>query len=179
MKNIKEKLKKIDKKIVFGGIGLIVLIATVILIVTFTPKTLKLTREEVLLDGFTTKETLTVKIKLKEIKSINLTKEINLSEYYDEYGTYYDSLEKVLNNGYSYLKSDFNLTRENYKMIVNVDTKDKGIVLNNLTIKYNGDDKTTLRYDVATDLKDQLSINVGDKMSKKELKEKLRKLGYQ
>ena len=63
-------------------------------------------------------------------------------------------------------------------MIVNIDTKNKGIVLNNLSIKYNGDDKTTLRYDVVTDLKDTSSINIGDKISKGKLKDKLNKYGY-
>ena len=106
-----------------------------------------------------------VKISLNKIKSIKLTKEINLSEYYDELGTYYDSLEKVLNNGYSYLDSDYNLKREDYKRTVNIDIKDRGIVLNNLSIEYNGDDKTTLRYDVIMDLDDEsiASSNIHDK----------------
>ncbi len=119
-----------------------------------------------------------VKISLNKIKSIKLTKEINLSEYYDELGTYYDSLEKVLNNGYSYLDSDYNLKREDYKMTVNIDIKDRGIVLNNLSIEYNGDDKTTLRYDVIMDLDDESTIKLEDAISKTELKKKLSKWGY-
>ena len=63
-------------------------------------------------------------------------------------------------------------------MIVNIDTRDKGIVLNNLSIKYNGDDKTTLRYDVIMDLDDESAVKVGDAISKTELKEKLKKWGY-
>lgn len=168
-------IKNIDKRIILGVIGLL---AFVIVLLLFTPRTLKLTREEVLLNGFTTKETLVVKISRNKIKSIRLTKEINLDEYYDSFGTYYNSLEQILNNGYSYLGNSYDLKRENYKMVVNVDTKDKGIVLNNLTIQYNGDDKTTLRYDVITDLKDKTSINIGDKISKSKLKDKLSKLGY-
>lgn len=119
-----------------------------------------------------------VKISLNKIKSIKLTKEINLSEYYDELGTYYDSLEKVLNNGYSYLDSDYNLKREDYKRTVNIDIKDRGIVLNNLSIEYNGDDKTTLRYDVIMDLDDESTIKLGDVISKTELKKKLSKWEY-
>ncbi|MCX4365829.1 MAG: hypothetical protein OSJ70_08690 [Bacilli bacterium] len=175
---MKDIFKDVDKKIKYGVIGGVVLITVIVLLILFTPKTLKLTREEVLLDGFTSKENLVVKISLNKIKSIKLTKEINLSEYYDELGTYYDSLEKVLNNGYSYLDSDYNLKREDYKMIVNIDTRDKGIVLNNLSIKYNGDDKTTLRYDVIMDLDDESAVKVGDAISKTELKEKLKKWGY-
>lgn len=179
MKNIINIIKRLDKRILYMIIGVIVLIIAIILLILFTPKTLKLSKSEVLLDGFTSNETLVVKIHINKIKSIKLTKEISLSEYYDEYGTYYDSLEKILNNGYSYLGSEYNLKREDYKMIVDIDTKDKGVILNNLSIKYNGDDKTTLRYDIETNLSSETAINTGDKISKVELKSKLSKYGYQ
>ncbi len=172
MENIKELLK--NKKILLGVICLLV----VLLLVVFTPKTLKLTKEETLLEGFTSKETLIVRISNNKIKNIKLTKEIVLSDYYDSLGTYYNSLEKVLNNGYSYLGDSYNLKKDNNKIKVDVDTKEKGIVLNNLTIKYNGEDKTSLRYDIETDLKSESSINVGEKVSKKQLKKKLKKYGY-
>lgn len=179
MKNILNTLKNGNKKIIYGGIAGIAILIIIVLLILFTPKTLKLTREEVLLDGFTTKENLVVKIHMNKVKSIKLTKEINLSEYYDEYGTYYDSLEKVLNNGYAYLEDSFDLKKEDNKIVIDINTKDKGIILNNLTIKYNGDDKTTLRYDVETDLKNLSTINIGDKISKGELKDKLSRYGYQ
>lgn len=179
MKRLVNMIEQLNKKMLYGVVLGLVLIIVTVLLMLFIPKTLKLTREEVLLEGFTSKETLIVKIGFNKIKSIKLTKEISLSEYYDEFGTYYDSLEKVLNNGYSYLENSYNLKRDNYKIIVNVDTKKEGIILNNLSIKYNGDDKTTLRYDVLTDLSDESSIKIGDKISKVELKNRLNKYGFE
>ncbi len=179
MNNIIKMIKRVDKRILYGVIGGIILILAIVLLILFTPKTLKLTREEVLLDGFTSKETLVVKIHMNRVKNIKLIKEISLSEYYDEFGTYYDSLEKVLNNGYEYLGNDYSLKKEDYKITININTKSKGVILNNLSIKYNGDDKTTLRYDAVTDLNTPSGIKIGDKTSKVELKDKLRKYGYQ
>lgn len=132
-----------------------------------------------LLDGFTSKETLVVKINFNKIKQIKLTKEIEVSEYYDQYGTYYDSLEKVLNNAYYYLDNNYDVKREGNKMIVTINISEDGIVLNNLTISYNGDDDTTLRYDAITDLNAESVIMIGDNTSKVELKNKLSKFGYQ
>ncbi len=179
MNNIIKMIKRLDKRILYGVIGGIILILVIVLLILFTPKTLKLTREEVLLDGFTSNETLIVKIHMNKIKNIKLTKEISLSEYYDEFGTYYDSLEKVLNNGYEYLGNDYSLKKEDYKITININTKSKGVILNNLSIKYNGDDKTTLRYDIETNLDNQSAIKIGDRTSKVELKSKLSKYGYQ
>lgn len=173
MQNIKELFK--DKRVV---VGIILVIFVILILVLLTPKTLKLTKEETLLEGFTSKETLVVKLSNDKVKNIKLTKEIALNDYYDSLGTYYDSLEKVLNNGYSYLEKDYSIRKEKNKILVNVDTKKKGLVLNNLSIKYNGEDDTTLRYDIETDLKDKSSINIGDKISKGELKKKLNNLGY-
>lgn len=157
---------------------IISLLFLIIFLTLFMPRTLKLKREEVLLDGFTPKETLVVKISMNKIKQIKLNREIELSEYYDEYDTYYDSLGKVLDNGYSYLNHDYTLKKDERKLIVNINTKKSGIVLNNLSIKYNSDDKTTLRYDVETNLSSESSIRIEDKISKDKLKEKLRKYGY-
>lgn len=176
MEKIMKKIKA-NKK-VLGIIVIVALIVVIALILVFKPKTLKCTRTETLLDGFTTNETLTVKIGMNKVKSIKLNKEINLSEYYDEYGTYYDSLEKVLNNAYSYLESDFTLTRNDYKIIVNIDSKNKGVILNNLSIKYNGDNDTTLRYDAVTDLSDSSTIQAKENITKAALKKKVSDMGY-
>ncbi len=179
MNNILETIRNLDKRIKYGVIGLVVLIIVIVLLVILLPKTLKLTREEVLLDGFKVKETLKVKIGVNKVKNIKLTKEIEVSEYYDKYGTYYDSLEKVLNNAYSYLGNNYDLKREDNKIIITINTSKDGVVLDNLSISYNGDDKTTLRYDAVTDLNTPSGIKIGDKTSKVELKSKLSKYGYQ
>ncbi|MDE6292320.1 MAG: hypothetical protein K2L98_01420 [Bacilli bacterium] len=179
LKEMLNILKQLDKRIKYGVIGVLVLILIIVLLILFTPSTLKLTREEVLLDGFKVKEELKVKIGFNEIKNIKLIKEIEVSEYYDQYGTYYDSLEKVLNNAYYYLGNDYNLEREGNKIIVTINTSEDGVVLNNLTINYNGDDDTTLRYDAITDLNTESGIMIGDNTSKVELKDKLSKFGYQ
>lgn len=174
MNNIKELLK--NKKIVFGAICLLVVI---IIIIAVTPKTLTLTKESVLIEGFNSRETIVVKLNGNKISKIKLTREISLNDYYDSLGTYYNSLEKVLNNGYSYLEKNYSIKKEKNKVVVNINTKEKGVVLNNLSIKYNGDDDTTLRYDIETDLKNESSINIGDKISKNQLKQKLKKYGYE
>lgn len=176
MKNIKDTLTKLDKRVLYGVIIGILLI--IILFLLLTPSTLELTKEETLIDGFTSKETLVIKIKNSKIKSIKLSRDIKLSDYYSSIDTYTNSLEKVLNNGYSYLGDSYNLKKDNNKIKVDINTKEKGVVLNNLTIKYNGEDDTTLRYDIETDLKSESSINVGEKVSKKQLKKKLKKYGY-
>lgn len=173
MQNIKELFK--NKKVV---VGIILVIFAILIIILLTPKTLKLTKEEVLLEGFTSKETLVVKLSNNKIKNIKLAREIVLNDYYDGLGTYYNSLEKVLNNGYSYIEKDYSIKKEKNKVVININTKKKGVVLNNLSIKYNGEDNTSLRYDIETDLKDKSSINIGDKISKGELKKKLNNLGY-
>ncbi len=178
LKEIINIIKQLDKRIKYGVIGVLVLILIIVLLILFTPSTLKVTREEVLLDGFKVKEDLRVKIGFNEIKNIKLTKEIEVSEYYDQYGTYYDSLEKVLNNAYYYI-DDCDIKRDGNKIIVTINTSEDGVVLNNLTISYNGDDDTTLRYDAITDLNTESGIMIGDETSKIELKEKLSKFGYQ
>lgn len=156
----------------------ILLFVILIIYIITKPKTLTCTREEVLLEGFKSNENLVVKIKADEIKNIKLTKEINVSDYYDKYGTYYDSLSKVLTSSYDYLGTSYNITKKDHNIIAVVDINKDGIILNNLTIKYNGQDDTTLRYDGVTDLNDETTIKINDEYSKDTLKEKLKDLGY-
>ncbi len=141
-------------------------------------KPIECTRSEELIEGITTKEELKVSIKKNKIKKINLKKEIILNEFYDERETYYDAIEDIMTKSYDYLGADKQIRKEDKKVIVEISTKDKGVILNNLSIKYNGEDKTTLRYDGVTDLKDETSIKINDAISKKEIKEKLKKIGY-
>lgn len=159
-------------------IGSVVLIILLVIIFRSINKPITCTRSEELIDGITTSEKLKVSIKKEKIKKINLNKEIILDDFYDEYGTYYDSIEDILSKSYEYLNADKSIKKEDKKIKVEINTKEKGIVLNNISIKYNGEDKTTLRYDGVTDLKDKTSIKINDKISKKELKSKLKEIGY-
>lgn len=141
-------------------------------------RSLKCTRSEELIEGINSEEELRINIKKEEIKRIELKREIKLNEFYDEYETYYDSIEDILIKAYEYLDKDLKIERKEKKLEVKIDTKEKGINLNNLKIKYNGEDKTTLRYDAVTNLGDVSSIKVKENKTKKGLKEELKRLGY-
>ncbi len=165
------------KYLLLGILGCIVLV--LICSIPFKSKTLKCTRDAELLKGFDASESLVVKINKGKIKDIKLKKEIQVSDFYDSYGTYYDSLQDILNQGYGYLDADYFLQKVGKKMVVNIETNKKGIVLNNLSIRYNSeDDETTLRYDAILDLEDKSAISVGDEISKSELNKKLKSFDY-
>ena len=165
-----------NKKIILGVVGCLIIVCTIFLFGTNKP--IECTRSEELIEGITTAEELKVKVKKNKIKNINLNKEIILNDFYDERETYYDSIEDILSKSYDYLGVDKQIRKEDKKVVVEINTKAKGVVLNNLSIKYNGEDKTTLRYDGVIDLKDKTSIKINDAISKKELTEKLKKIGY-
>lgn len=164
------------KYLLLGILGILVIV--LICSIPFRSKTLKCTREFELIKGFDSSESLIVKINKNKIRDIKLKREIAVSEFYDSYGTYYDSLEDILDQGYNYLEGDYFLQKVDRKMVIDINTSKKGIILNNLNIRYNGDDETTLRYDAITDLSDLSAIKVDDEVSKGKLKEKLKDLGY-
>lgn len=161
---------------VCGGV-VIVLIAIVVM--AFNHKTLKCNYDDrELIKGMNQSEELKVTIDFGKIKKINMKQSIKINDYYDKKNTYYDSLEKLFRNAYAYLGDDVTVEKVDKSIVANISTKREGIVLNNITIKQNGVEDTTLRYDAETDLKNENAINIKDKINKEELKNKIEKLGY-
>lgn len=170
---------KINKKIIQIIIVVIILIMLLILLVIKNDNKLTCTLDKELIDGFSIKEIVEIKINNNKVQNIKLDKTISMDEYYKKYGTYKDTLEKLFDNGYSYVNGMISST--DTEVNVKVNTNEKGIVLDNVTIKNNAkDEKTSLRFNILNDIeKDKNAIKVGDKYKKNELKKKITKLGYE
>lgn len=184
---MKSKLNKIIKLVMEYKKQIAIIIAFTAIIIAImllanATNTLKCTSNYNLIKGFKNEEVVKFKVSGDKIRKIKYKRTITLNDYYDSYGTYYDSLDKILNIGYKYLG------KKKYKVIVNKEDKQviakfktkQGIVLNNLTITGNSkQDDTSLRLDILNDIdNDKNAYKVGKKISKKELRKELEKIGY-
>ena len=167
-----DELKKqlLENKIVL--IACIVIILLVIIVISSGGKKLTCTLDNEIIEGFNNKEKITVKWKKNEISKINLDKTVSISDFYKEYGTYIESLKTVMTNGYEGAV----INDTDSEVTVKYETTDKSIVPNALSINYNADDKTSLRYDIDTNYDN--GIQVGSKESKSDIKTMLKKAGY-
>lgn len=172
-----EKIKNNKRVVILGGLVLIIVII-IVLLITLSDKKLTCTLENELLKGFTNKEEVTFKISRKGIKNISFDKTITMSDYYVSKKSYQNTLEQLFKNGYTYLDGKIKST-ESY-INVKAKTSKSGVVLNGVSIKNNSEyEDTSLRFDVSNDLeKDENAYKVGDKISKKELKKSVEKLGF-
>lgn len=179
MKKINIDLKNKKDLIKLGVMFVVFAVILVIIFSLFNSKKLVCTLDNELISGFKNEEDVTFILGGGEIKSIDYDRKISINDYYKNYGTYIDSLENILTTGYKYMKNKDIETTDN-SIAVSFKTRESGIVLNNLSIVYNNDtDDTSLRYDILSDIEnDENSFKVGDKYSKKELKNAIKKLGY-
>lgn len=163
----------------FGIFIAIAILILIIIISLFSSKKMVCTKNNNLIDGFINSENITFRFDSGKIKSIDYDRKIKINSYYRSYGTYIEALESVFNSGYKYMKNK-NIETTDDSISINFKTTNSGIVLNNLNIVYNSDtDNTSLRYDILSDIdNDENAYKVKDEYSKKQLKEKIEKLGY-
>ena len=174
MKNVME-----NKNLIIAVVVVIVVLIVALSLGIKSSNTLKCSIDKEIIKGFNNNESLVFKFGKKKLKSIKLDRTISLSEYYAERGTYTETLEMSLNNAYKYLGDSYKINKADDKVTVNIDTTDKGIVLDNLIIKYNSeDDDTTLRFDVETDLDSEKAFKIGDEYKKADVKKTLTDMGY-
>ena len=156
-------------KITIIGFGLLILGLIIFLILK--PKKTVCTREITLLKGFDLKETITLKTDKKKIKNISLNKKLYLSDYYDQYNSYYDTLMNVYKKSYKYLDKDLDIYKKDKHIELNLDINDKYIILNNLSIELsNLNDDTSLSYKYETNEDNESTIKIGDELDLDKLK---------
>lgn len=176
---MKKILSKLNLKFYVAIIAFIAIVAAILYFYYFSNK-LVCTSKYNLIKGFDNEETVTFYIVNNKVNHINQSKTVKLSDYYDSYGTFYNSLKGTFENGYSYLdKSSFSIKKVDKSIVVNVSTN-KGIIFNNLSIKKNTDyNDLSLRFNIYSDLKENKNtILVGDKYTNFKLKEKMKSLNY-
>ena len=171
---------KDKKELTKLGIILLTFIVVIVIILSFFgSKKLTCTLDNELIKGFKNEEKVIFTLGNGKIKSIDYNRKISINDYYKSYGTYIDSLDNIITTGYKYMKNkDIETTDDSISL--SFKNKESGIILNNLNVVYNNDtDDTSLRYDILSDIdNDENSFKVGDKYSKKELKNAIKKLGY-
>lgn len=172
------KYKIYKQNILIAAIITIIILFIILVLKSISNKTLTCTINNDLMDGFNNEEKIIIKYKNNKINNIKYDRVININEYYQEFNTYPDSLETVLKRGYKYI-DNFKVSKESDKVSYGIDLNDSGIVLNNLSITNNNtSNNTSLRYDINSDLSSDNAINIGDKIKKSTLKNKIIKLGY-
>lgn len=181
LNNIINKIKNMNNRtIAISLIGVAIVILVIILCVCIhSSKTLTCTLNNDLIKGFKNDEKVVFNFKSGKISNIRYDRTIKLNDYYKSYDSYIEAIDNVIRSGYEYAKNkDIETTKDT--ITLGFETKEKGIILNNLNIVYNNDnDDTSLRYDILSDVdNDQNSFKINDKYSKKELKQKINKLGY-
>lgn len=163
-----------NKKIaIYFGVGIIISIVAILIVKEISyRKTYVCSFETELIEGINEKDELTISTRKDLINKIELNQKITLNSFYDSYGSYYDSIEKLLRVTYENIDFDIKIDKKNYSVIADASTKSSGIVLKNLSIKHNGKDETTLRYDAKTNLNDKDALNTGDKINIKDIEAK-------
>ena len=178
-----KKLKE-NKNMIYILIGLvIVLIAILVLFLNkkdinigSSSNSLKCSRENTLLEGFHNKEEVIIYLKSAKVNRIKLDRNITLSDKYSEEETYLNTLNTSLENAYSEL-TGIKIKKSKNSIQVLLTIKEKGIILDNLSIKRNSEvEDTSLRFDIINDLNGENGIKIGE--SSRGLKEKLSSMGY-
>ena len=178
-----KKLKE-NKNMIYILIGLVMVL--IIILVLFLNKkdisigrssnSLKCSRENTLLEGFHNKEEVIIYLKSAKVNRIKLDRNITLSDKYSEEETYLNTLNTSLENAYSELKG-VKIRKAKKSIQVLLTIKEKGIVLDNLSIKRNSEvEDTSLRFDIINDLNGENVIKIGE--SSRGLREKLSSIGY-
>ena len=178
-----KKLKE-NKKRIYILIGLVMVL--IIILVLFLNKkdisigrssnSLKCSRENTLLEGFHNKEEVIIYLKSAKVNRIKLDRNITLSDKYSEEETYLNTLNTSFENAYNELSGvKIRKTKKSVQVLLAI--KEKGIVLDNLSIKRNSEvEDTSLRFDTINDLNGENGIKIGE--SSRGLKEKLSSMGY-
>ncbi len=178
-----KKLKENKKRIYILIVLVIVLIAILVLFLNkkdisigSSSNSLKCSRENTLLEGFHNKEEVIIYLKSGKVNQIKLDRNITLSDKYSEEETYLNTLNTSLENAYSELKG-VKIRKAKKSIQVLLTIKEKGIVLDNLSIKRNSEvEDTSLRFDIINDLNGENVIKIGE--SSRGLREKLSSIGY-
>ena len=176
-----KKLKENKKRIYILIVLVIVLIAILVLFLNkkdisigSSSNSLKCSRENTLLEGFHNKEEVIIYLKSGKVNQIKLDRNITLSDKYSEEETYLNTLNTSLENAYSELKG-VKIRKAKKSIQVLLTIKEKGIVLDNLSIKRNSEVED-LRFDIINDLNGENVIKIGE--SSRGLREKLSSIGY-
>ncbi len=150
-----KKLKE-NKNMIYILIGLVIVLLFVILVLFLNKKdisigtssnALKCSRENTLLEGFHNKEEVIIYLKSAKVNRIKLDRNIILSDKYSDEETYLNTLNTSLENAYSEL-SGVKIKKDKNGIQVSLTIKEKGIVLDNLSIKRNSEvEDTSLRFD--------------------------------
>ena len=179
-----KKLKE-NKNMIYILIGLVIVLLFVILVLFLNKKdisigtssnALKCSRENTLLEGFHNKEEVIIYLKSAKVNRIKLDRNITLSDKYSEEETYLNTLNTSFENAYNELSGvKIRKTKKSVQVLLAI--KEKGIVLDNLSIKRNSEvEDTSLRFDTINDLNGENAIKIGE--SSRGLKEKLSSMGY-
>ena len=108
---------------------------------------LKCSRENTLLEGFHNKEEVIIYLKSAKVNRIKLDRNITLTDKYSEEETYLNTLNTSFENAYNELSGvKIRKTKKSVQVLLAI--KEKGIVLDNLSIKRNSEvEDTSLRFD--------------------------------
>ena len=178
-----KKLKE-NKNMIYILIGLVMVLITILVLflnkkdinIGSSSNSLKCSRENTLLEGFHNKEEVIIYLKSAKVNRIKLDRNITLSDKYSEEETYLNTLNTSLENAYSEL-TGIKIKKSKNSIQVLLTIKEKGIILDNLSIKRNSEvEDTSLRFDIINDLNGENGIKIGE--SSRGLKEKLSSMGY-
>lgn len=167
---------KYSKVIIITIMVLVVIIASAI--ISAKNHKLTCTISNTLHEGFDNTEEVVFKLKKGKIYEVKYNREIKISDFYKEYGVYTGVLESLFKTGYAYVK-DAEINKDDSKVSIKYDTKESGVILNNVLINDTQEDKTSMAYNIASNLdNDEPSFKVGDEYSRKDLKKKIEDLKY-
>ena len=179
---MKEMWKNINKKYIV--IGLFILLAVLVIVLGMVGvnslNNIKCTSETTV-GEITIKDEIRIKLVKGKVGYVKENKIIKVSDKSKREEAYYTALEKTIKSAYKYLgedKYELSLNKDNREFQINYESKEKGLILNNITIKENKEE-FDYSYSSSNDYElSEKSIEINDSYKKKELKKKIEGVGY-
>ena len=180
MKKLLENKKALV--VIISVVLVIALIITLIVINLNKPVKIECEREKQLVLGIDLDEDLTIMLdKKNKINRIIIDKSIELDNYYQQFDTHKNAIYDHMKDAYKYLPDkSYRVTNEKDEIEIFVDTKEKGVILDNLEItRLSESDRKDIKINSSNILESSSSTyKIGDEYKKEELVKKLEGLGY-
>lgn len=179
MKKILENKKFL---IIIVAILAIVLVVSIIVFNLNRPVKIQCERKKEFVVGIESKEDLTIFLnKDNKISRIIIDKSIELDNYYQQFETHKNAIYNHMKDAYKYLpEKSYKVTNEKDGIEIKIDTKDQGVILDNLDItRLSESDRKDIKINSSNILESSSSTyKIDDEYKKQELVKKLEGLGY-
>lgn len=179
MKKILENKKTL---IIIPIVLLVVLVISLVIINLNKPVKVVCEKEKQFVLGIDSDEDLTIMLnKENKISRIIVDKSIELDNYYQQFETHRNAIYNHMKDAYKYLpEKKYKVNSEKDKITISVDTKEQGVILDNLDItRLSESDRSDIKINSSNILESSSSTyRIGDEYKKEELIKKLEGLGY-